>query len=190
MGDSKSRILSRVFESHYPLAITSYQDEDTIKDVGELEDDVFQYLQEERLSALLSALTGTLMKQVVRSMAKVMEVGEVSVPPTTSRMLLQEMVRLGEREPYGVRGGTLVVLFVDRLGHSHRIGQFPLDPATISTYELQLALYENTQIKVKLAKLVRRLSGQPQQLEVDTHFQLRKKKLYRSSSSSSEEFLW
>jgi len=183
VGDSKSRLLSRVFENSCPLAITSHTDNNNNTD------NVYQYWEEERLSTLLAALSVTVMRAVVKCVAKVMEVGEVMVPPETCRMMLQEMVTLGEREPYGVRGGTLVVLFVDRLGKPHKIGRFPLDPDTISTYEIQLTLHEDKHFKVKFAALVRRLSGQSPQLAVDPHYELRMKKLYRSSTSS-EDGLW
>lgn len=184
--DSMSRLLTKAFESNYPLAISSYtEDNNNVDDFS-----VFKHVQEERLSKLLSALSGSVMSAVIKCLSKVVEVDEVNVPPSTIQEILTEMVRLGELEPYGVRGGTLVVLFEDRLGKKHKIGRFPLDPDTISTYELQLALYENKEFKVKLSSLIRRLSGQTQQLIVDSYYQLKKKKLYRSSSTGVEDCLW
>jgi len=185
VGDTKSRLLAKVFENNCPLAITSYSDDNNNEDNNN-EENFYQYWEEERLSMLLSALSKTVMKSVAKAVAKVMEVSKVILPQEASWKMLQEMVILGEQEPYGVRGGTLVVLLMDRLGKVHKICRFPLDPDTISTYEIQLTLHEDKHFKSKFAAFIRRLSGKLPQLDIDQHYELRKKKLYRSSSSSCD----
>lgn len=181
--DSKAQLLSMAYEVSCPLTITSRMDDN---------DDFHQYrqqIQKQRLESLVAILEKAVMKGIMNVLAKVVEVDNVLMPSTAITTLLKEIVELGESEPYGVRGGTLVVMFVDRLGKTHKIGKFALDPTTISTYELHIQLFEDKHVKVKLAALIRRLAGRSQQLMVDSHFQLKKKKLYRSSTSS-EDSLW
>lgn len=180
--DSKAQLLSMAYEISCPFTITSHIDDN---------DDFHQYrlqIQKQRLESLVSILEKAVMKVVMNSTAKVMEVDNVLMSSTAITTLLKDIVELGESEPYGVRGGTLVVMFVDRLGKTHKIGNFALDPTTISTYELHVKLIEDEHVKVKLAALIRRLSGRSQQLIVDSHFQLKKKKLYRSSTCSEDSF--
>lgn len=176
--DTKARDLSLAYELSCPLTITTYIDEN---------DDFQQYrrqMQNERLESLVNTLEMVVMKVVLNAAAKVMEVDNVIMSSTTIITLLKDIVVMGESEPYGVRGGTLVVMFVDRFGQSHKIGNFDLDPTTISTYELHVQLTEDKNVKAKVAALIRRLAGRSKQLMVDTHFQLWKKKLYRSSTGS------
>ena len=112
----------------------------------------------------------------------------LDLPTPTLQQILNQMIILAEREPYGVRGGTLVVMFSPSTTSPStpptKIGRFPLDPTTVSTYELHLTLQSTNQVKLKLANLVRRLQGKKVMLVVDNKFTLVKKKLYRSSTSS------
>ena len=123
--------------------------------------------------------------------SKVLELGPMitlDLPTPTLNQILNQMIILAEREPYGVRGGTLVVMFSPSTTSPStpptKIGRFPLDPTTVSTYELHLTLQSTNQVKLKLANLVRRLQGKKAMLVVDNKFTLVKKKLYRSSTSS------
>ena len=123
--------------------------------------------------------------------SKVLELGPMitlDLPTPTLQQILNQMIILAEREPYGVRGGTLVVMFSPSTTSPStpptKIGRFPLDPTTVSTYELHLTLQSTNQVKLKLANLVRRLQGKKVMLVVDNKFTLVKKKLYRSSTSS------
>ena len=112
----------------------------------------------------------------------------MSLPTTVMNHILNQMVTLAEQEPYGVKGGTLVVMFSPSLTSPTyptpiKIGRFPLDPTKVSTYELHLTLQLNCAVKVKLANLIRKLQGKAVKLEVSEEFILEKKKLYRSSTS-------
>jgi len=172
--------LSRVYATCYPVAVTRYTDdtESTCSAVDNLEN-----LLQERLTKLLNALRSTVFKQVLLRMAKTLEVGEVLLSRNTATQILQEIVYQGEREPYGVRGGILVVLFNDRFGKVHKMGRFPLDSSTISTYHIHLTLVENTNFKVVWDNLVRKMIGVEPAILLSNSFTLEKKKLYRSSSS-------
>jgi len=175
--------LSSLYQTCYPLAVTSYIEDDMMNNNIE---DQFQHLERERLTKLLAVLGSTVFKQMLRSMEKVMEVDRVLVDPETTMNILKEVVYQGEREPCGVRGGTLVVLFSDRLGVLHRVGRFSLDPATIPTYELHLTLTEDKTIKVKFENLLRKISGLCPNTVIRPGFTLRKRKLYRSSTGSED----
>merc|ERR1719233_1760084 len=97
------------------------------------------------------------------------------------------MVVLAEEEPYGVRGGTLVMFSPPRTLPTYptfrKIGRYPMDATMVSTYELHLTLQESCPVKLKLANLFRKLQGKAAKLVVDEKFVLVKKKLYRSSMS-------
>jgi len=155
-------------------------------------DDAFQHLEKERLAALMKILKRTLMNQVLYRCSKVLELGPMitlELPSPTMHQILNQIIILAEREPYGVRGGTLVVMFSPSTTSTStttltKIGRFPLDPTTVSTFELHLTLQSTNQVKLKLANLVRRLQGKKAMLVVDNKFTLVKKKLYRSSTSS------
>ncbi|XP_023325944.1 uncharacterized protein LOC111699485 [Eurytemora carolleeae] len=172
--------LSRVYQTSYPLAVSSY-----IEDEESPEQDVFQDLEQERFFNLISALKQSVFKQVIKSLEKVLEIDKILISPQTTLQILKEMVYQGEREPCGVRGGTLVVLFRDRSGLEKKIGRFPLDSSTTPTYQLILTLIEATNLKVSFENLLRRFSGHGALKFLGSKFRLEKKKLYRSSTSST-----
>jgi len=192
---SKPSSLSKQFNECYPMAISEYKNdtmEDEMDTFNQSLDEAFQHLEKERLAALMKILTRTLMNQVLYRCSKVLELGPMitlDLPTPTLHQILNQMIILAEREPYGVRGGTLVVMFSPSTTPNSsttptKIGRFPLDPTTVSTYELHLTLQPTSQVKLKLANLVRRLQGKKAMLVVDNKFTLVKKKLYRSSTSS------
>lgn len=188
-----SSSISKQFNECYPVAISEYKNdsllEESLSSFNQSLDDAFQHLEKERLAALFKILTRTL-NQVIYRCSKVLELGPqimMDLPTPTLENILNQMVLLAEREPYGVRGGTLVVMFSPLPALSNtapiKIGRFQLDPTTVSTYELHLTLQPSNQLKLKLANLVRRLQGKAAKLVVDEKFSLVKKKLYRSSTS-------
>jgi len=176
----------------YPVAITEYREEVTepCQSSEPSSDLCLQFIEEKRLAALLDLLIRTLKRQVVNRCCKVLELGPektLDISTETLSSIASQIVILAEREPYGVRGGTLVVMFGPPLSSpnskSEKIGKFPLDPSVVSTYELHLTLRPIEQIKLKLTNLVRRLQGKKGKVVVDEKFTLEKKKLYRSSTS-------
>jgi hypothetical protein len=175
--------LTRAYQTCYPLAVSSY-----IEDEEGPEQDVFQDLEQERFNNLISALKQSVFKQVLKSLAKVLEIEQVLISPQTTQQILKEMVYQGEREPCGVRGGTLVVTFRSRDGTERKIGRFPLDSSTTPTYQILLTLEETTTLKVSFENLFRRIAGHGASKFLGTKFRLEKKKLYRSSSGSSGSY--
>jgi len=158
--------------------------------VNQAFDELFKDLEMERLAGLVDIMTRFL-KQVLTRCSKVLELGSstiLSLPTPTMNRIVKQMVVLAEEEPYGVRGGTLVVMFsppqtAPTYPTLRKIGRFPMDPTMVSTYELHLTLQEACPAKLKLANLFRKLQGKTAKLVVDEKFVLVKKKLYRSSMS-------
>ena len=190
---SKLNSYTNKFNECYPVAITEYRKEVTEPcQSSELSLDLchIQFIEEKRLAALLDLLIRTLKRQVVNRCCKVLELGPekgLHISTETLSSIASQIVILAEREPYGVRGGTLVVMFGPPLSSpnskSEKIGKFPLDRSVVSTYELHLTLRPIEQIRLKLTNLVRRLQGKKGKVVVDEKFTLEKKKLYRSSTS-------
>jgi len=183
----KAVSLSKQYNECYPIAITEYTNSFHDED----QNAVFQFFEEERLRSLLDILTRTIHGVITRC-SKVLELGpdmKMELPKSTLNKILKQLVNLGESEPYGVRGGTLVVMFCSSSStHSNlapvKIGKFPLDPQTVSTYELHLTIKSTNQLKLKVANILRRIQGKNGRLIVDDDYCLEKKKLYRSSYSA------
>ena len=163
--------MSSAYQTCYPLAVSNYVNEDT--------EAVFEHLEQERFNHLLTALGNTVFTTVLRRMEKVLEVGEVLISPATATTILKDIILAGEREPYGVRGGVLIVTFSDRRGRATKMGRFPLDSATNATYELKLNLVEDRNMKVVLENVVRKVIGQNPLIFIGSKFKMEKKKLYR-----------
>lgn len=189
--------MSALYKECYPLAITAYREESQVVQVnnnntGEL-DDLFHLLEKERLAALLEMLADTIFKRVLAQTRKVLELeGDLELSPVTLSSILRSIVLLAESEPYGVRGGTLVVLFspspCSSQGSSSpvKVGSFPLDSGKVATFELHLHLTPLNNTKQKLANLARRMTGKPDKIVIDHKFSITKKKLYRSRSTTSD----
>merc|ERR1719427_328436 len=180
------------FSSIGSSGYTDYDSQDNFSSVTILNqalDELFKDLELERLTDLVNIMT-RFMKQVLTRCSKVLELGSstiLSLPFTTMNRIVKQMVVLAEEEPYGVRGGTLVVMFsppqTSPTYPTIKIGMFPMDPTVVSTYELHLTLKEACPVKLKLANLFRKLQGKAAKMVVDEKFGLVKKKLYRSSMS-------
>ena len=145
---------------------TDYEDK-----LGLTLDDAFKQLHQEQVFPLF-------MKFVHLEHGSLLQ-----LPCETLDKILLDMVTLGEEEPYGVMGGTLVAHYVHRnsgkMNKSTRIGLFSLKPDITSTFELQLTLYPSTDVKHKIANLIEKIQGKSNKLVIDQKFMLSKKKLYR-----------
>jgi len=118
----------------------------------------------------------------------------VEVSEDTLESVVSELVLLGEQEPYGVIGGTLILNYGSILKEKSekgnesqipkivKIGKFPLGLGLASTFELHLTLYPSNHVKHKLVNLIRKLKGEPSKMVVCERFTMSKKKLYRSPS--------
>ena len=117
-------------------------------------DDAFKQLHQEQLEKLTKLLEGFFYTKVFPLFMKFVHLEHGSLlqlPCETLDKILVDMVTLGEEEPYGVMGGTLVVHYVHRnsgkMNKSTRIGLFSLKPDITSTFELHLTLYHSTDVK-------------------------------------------
>ena len=104
--------------------------------------------------------------------------------------IVTNMINLGEQEPYGALGGTLVVYIGQRANNSgegnekqstkfSKVGSFPLNPYITSTFELHLILNPSNHIKHKLVNLIRMLRGKSAKVVISKGFEITKTKLYR-----------
>ena len=110
------------------------------------------------------------------------------IPEDTLHVLIGDMINLGEQEPYGVNGGTLVVHFGtnDFVEISNKennnvqeiIGKFNVCPNTITTFQLHLTVSPSTNMKHKMMNLMRRFQAKTPVLVVDQKFKLTKHCLY------------
>ena len=149
-------------------------------------DDAFKQLHQEQLEKLTKLLEGFFYTKVFPLFMKFVQLEHGSLlqlPCETSDKILVDMVTLGEEEPYGVMGGTLVLHYVyqnsGKINKSTRIGLFSFKPDITSTFELHLTLYPSTDVKHKIANLIEKIQGKSNKLVIDQKFMLSKKKLYR-----------
>jgi len=163
-------------------------EEEALADLGA----VLDQMGREQLRADAARIQGTLFRQVMSRCRRVLGLeGALVAEAAVVQAIVASLVGLSESEPYGVRGGTLVVLFnpAPRTANPPvKVGRFPLGSGAVPTFELHLTLQVSTAVTARirrgLANLVHKLGGKPAQVRVDPKFQLTKKKLYRSSCST------
>jgi len=154
--------------------------------------EVFDQLRRKELQTLGNRLKCTVFKQVIGRCKKSLGAGkEVIIDASTINAIFSSVVALSESEPYGVRGGSLVVLFAPAPNSKDtpvKIGHFPMDPSTVATFELHLTIQASmavtTRVRQTLTNFVRKIGGKPTQVHIDPKFKIIKKKLYRSSTSN------
>lgn len=144
-------------------------------------------LLEERLAQLVAELADTVMDELRRLVAEATEASQVEFSQSSAEVLMKEVVRLGESEPYGVRGGVVVITFTNWEGQTRRLGRIRLDEDTIETYELEVEVFESKEAAVRLGNALRRVWGQAKVTTMDTKFQLTKRKLYGSKAVKNSE---
>jgi len=147
-----------------------------------------QLTREKNVVDLRKMFEGTIFKQVLSRCRQVLE-SDLVVDSASMNAIFNQLVILSEREPYGVRGGILVVMFSPSPREPPvKVGSFPLDTGTVSTFELHLVIQVSTavadRIKLSFSNLVRKMGGRSTQVMIDPKFSLTKKKLYRSSTGS------
>jgi len=163
-------------------------EEEALADLGE----VLDQMGREQLRADAARIQGTIFRQVMSRCRRVLGLeGALVAEDAAVQAIVAKLVGLSESEPYGVRGGTLVVLFDPAPRTTNppvKIGRFPLGSGAVPTFELNLTLQVSTAVTARirhgLANLVHKLGGKPAKVRVDPKFQLTKKKLYRSSCST------
>jgi len=165
---------------------------------GESFDDIdsaFELFEKERLLNLSNVMKKTMREKIIPRCAKVLSLGSgsfVEVSEDTLNNVVSELVLLGEQEPYGVMGGTLILNYGSILKEKSekgtesqipkivKIGKFPLGLGLASTFELHLTLYPSNHVKHKLVNLIRKLKGEPSKMVICERFTMTKKKLYRT----------
>lgn len=154
--------------------------------------EVFDQLRKKELQTLGNRLKCSVFKQVIGRCKKSLGAGkEVVIDASTINAIFSSVVALSELEPYGVRGGSLVVLFAPAPNSKDtpvKIGHFPMDPSIVTTFELHLTIQASmavtTRVRQTLTNIVRKIGGKPTQVHIDPKFKIIKKKLYRSSTSN------
>jgi len=184
-----------------PYDIVDHSTDDSVVDVDSKPyddiDSAFELFEKERLHDLSNEVKDTLREKVIPRCARVLSVGigsSVEVSEDTLNNVVSELVHLGEQEPYGVMGGTLILNYGSILKEKSekgkesqtpkivRIGKFALGQGLASTFELHLTLYASTHLKHKVANLIRKLKGDQLKIVLCERFTMTKKKLYRAPS--------
>jgi len=147
-------------------------------------------LLEERLAGLVAELADTVMDELRRLVAEATEASQVEFSQSSAEVLMREAVRLGESEPYGVRGGVIIITFTNGEGQRRRLGRIPLDQDTMETYELEVEVFESREAGVWLGNALRKVWGQAKVTTLDTKFQLTKRKLYGAVKNSEKRTMY
>lgn len=160
-------------------------------------DSAFKLFEKERRMGLSESLKKTMIGKIIPRCTKVLCLGSgasVELSAGTLEKVVKDMVDLGEQEPYGLKGGTLILNFGSVLNEKSekgndsqvlklvKIGKFPLGEGIVSTFELHLTLYPSNHMKHKLANMVRKLKGKPTKIPISEKITITKKKLFRSPS--------
>ena len=161
----------------------------------------FKLMEEKRIEELRKMLWKLFTLKVVPFCSKNLRLDAGSVlefQEDALELIINDMIRLGESEIYGINGGVIVINFGEDERHLTvgemsgyasgegsdqegpvRLGQLPICTDNIAIYELHLTLIPSTNIKHKMANLFRRFQAKPPALVVDQKFKLVKKKLYQ-----------
>lgn len=160
-------------------------------------DSAFELFEKERRRGLSESLKKTMVGKIIPRCTKVLSLGSgasVELSADTLENVVTDMVDLGEQEPYGLKGGTLILNFgsvvneksekgnVSQVPKLVKIGKFPLGDGIVSTFELHLTLYPSNHMKHKLDNMIRKLEGKPTKIAISENTTITKKKLYRSPS--------
>ena len=160
-------------------AIRPVKTEDTSDDI----DRVMELMRRERRANLVLDLHNIFKTEIFSLSKKILGVeagSEIVLDERTLDTIVSDMIRLGDQEPCGVRGGALVVKFVNNTeDHQVTIGKFPLGTATTPTFELQLTLRSSTNILHRMANFLKRIQARPAEIFLDEKYKLEKRKLYR-----------
>ncbi|ENN70515.1 protein charybde [Dendroctonus ponderosae] len=107
-------------------------------------------------------------------------VGEVLLPNGLTHRIAQDILRIADNEPYGLRGCALYINFEGE-GINKKLATFRCDPSTAPTFEVYLTLKQSTaswnNFLPQFIKKITRGSA----VMISSDYQLQLKKLYRSS---------
>lgn len=174
---------------------TSNVPDDTEDTINDDLDAAFEHLKKERMLKLTEVVKKIIREKIIPRSTKLVGFDNGSVLEMSSNLmnnLVGDLVNLGEQEPYGVMGGTLILNFGNVIKDKSfkgdeiqspkfiKIGNFPLGENLVSTFELHLTLFPCNKFKHKVENLIRKLKGKPSKIMVCERFTLTKKKLYRT----------
>lgn len=103
------------------------------------------------------------------------------MPVGLTLRVAQDVMRMCENEPCGLRGCVLYVLFDDGKT-AHNVDTVVYDPATAATHELTLTLREDTNTS-RLGRVLPRCLKRSHTMYLSNGYQLVKRKLYRRNDS-------
>ena len=158
--------------------IRAVQTEDTSDNI----DQVMELMRRERRANLVLDLHNIFKTQIFLLFKKILSLeteAEIVLDQRTLDSLVSDMIKLGDQEPGGVRGGALVVNFVNVSQEMLRVGKFLLGTDTTPTFELHLTLRSSTNVLHRMANLVKRMQSRPAEMFLDEKYKLEKRKLYR-----------
>jgi len=130
--------------------------------------------------ALVEALSKRLEAELREAKNTHLMVGEVLLPNGLTHRIAEDVFRMADSEPYGLRGCTLYINFEGE-GINKKLSYFRCDPSTPATFEVYLTLKQSTAgwnnfLPQFLKKITR--GGA---VMISSEYQLQLKKLYRSS---------
>ena len=180
-------------------------EEETDNRLGDLDvglDLAFKLMEEKRIEELRKMLWKLFTSKVIPFCSKNLRLDAGSVlefQEDALELIINDMIRLGESEIYGINGGVIVINFGEDERHLTvgemsgyasgegsdqegpvRLGQLPICTDYVATYELHLTIIPSTKIMHRVANLFRWIQAKPSVLVIDQKFKLLKKKLYRS----------
>ncbi|XP_030751835.1 protein charybde-like [Sitophilus oryzae] len=144
------------------------------------EDWEYDYPDSTEEPAVVEALSKRLEAELREAKDTHLSMGEVLLPNGLTRRIAQDIFRMADNEPCGLRGCTLYVNFEGE-GFNRMLCTFRCDPSTPSTFELYLTLKQSTagwsNILPQFLKKITRGSA----VMISSEYRLYLKKLYRSS---------
>lgn len=93
--------------------------------------------------ALVEALSKRLEAELREAKNTHLMVGEVLLPNGLTHKIAQDICKLADTEPYGLRGCALFINFEGE-GINKKISTFRCDPSTPPTFEVYLTLKQST----------------------------------------------
>ncbi|XP_014677315.1 PREDICTED: DNA damage-inducible transcript 4-like protein [Priapulus caudatus] len=117
-----------------------------------------------------------------------LEQSDLQVPMGLTQRIAQDIMRMSENEPCGLRGCAIYVRFSDGpSGAARVVDTVDYDPATVSTHELQLTLRDEDAgtggAGAALRRALPRCMRGRRTVYVSAGYQLVKRKLYRRNDS-------
>lgn len=113
-----------------------------------------------------------------------LECGEVLVPADLTTRVAEDVLRMSEDEPCGVRGCVIYINYEDNKTYCRRIGKVRCDPDAVPTFEVVLTLRPDATSWLRLLPLKGCWKKfRTATIVVSSDYTLAKNKLYRSNQA-------